>query len=60
MLFCYDTYYPNGGMADFKGSYDTLKQLTEDFNRNFSGFDHHQIFDLETGKINKLGESFYE
>ena len=28
LLFVYDHYYPYGGWADFKGSYDSLEEIT--------------------------------
>lgn len=45
VLFCYDTYYPQGGMADCCGSYDTLEEAHE-WGKAFA-YDGYDILDLE-------------
>lgn len=55
ILFICPFYYPAGGMADAKGSYDSLEEammamppiLTKEFWEEFESF-HAQILDRET------------
>ena len=44
LLFTFLNYYPEGGMQDFRGSFDTLEEA-ESENRKSSGIDWWQIFD---------------
>lgn len=36
LLFYGDVYYPNGGMDDFKGSYDTLEEAMKEKDSNYN------------------------
>jgi hypothetical protein len=45
LVFCCDTYYPSGGMDDFIGDFDTIKDATDALNDaydkiSYSGFGH--------------------
>lgn len=42
MVFAFDSYYPSGGMNDFRFSFDTEEEFKEDFN---DSYDYYQIFD---------------
>ena len=45
MVFCFDQYYPCGGMEDFKGSFDDFEEATA-----FAGkqeFDYCQVWDRD-------------
>lgn len=51
LLFIGDRYYPNGGMRDFKSSYDTIDEIMpiiekEDY---FNTWVH--VYDAEKGKL---------
>jgi hypothetical protein len=49
LLFCFDDWYPGGGMKDYVGSYPTRDEaLTEAFRLKR---DHFQIVDILTGRI---------
>ena len=45
LLFCMESYYPNGGWDDFVGSYDTVEEARTDARRDF-----WHIIDTETLK----------
>lgn len=47
LVFAYDSYYPNGGWNDFKGSFDTLNEA-QSF--DVSQYDYTHIVDTQTGK----------
>lgn len=53
LTFCYDQYYPVGGMNDFVSSADSHEEayavLKEKYKK--SSFDYGQIVDLKTGII---------
>lgn len=45
MLFTFDSDYPQGGMDDFKKSFDTLEECKEYF--KLSHDDNMNVFDIE-------------
>lgn len=49
MLFTYDTYYPAGGMNDFRGSFDDLEEALRHCAGLSQTFFH--IFDLKKNSI---------
>ena len=55
LVFCGDDYYPIGGMNDFKGDYDTLKEceilLEKEYNDNV--YEWTQIWDSKDKKFIK-------
>lgn len=55
-LFAFYTYYPNGGVDDYIGSYDTIKDASEayeDIPKNTQEYHHGQIAD-ENFKLVKV------
>ncbi len=49
LLFTFDTYYPNGGAKDLKGSYKTLPEAAL---ASYSFKEENiQIYDVQEGKI---------
>jgi len=48
-IFCYDTYYPLGGMQDFFNDFDDLSE--KDFILEASGNANYHIFDSEKGEV---------
>jgi hypothetical protein len=54
LLFTGDDYYPCGGTGDFKGSFDTLLEVSEYLatpKDNGRDFDWYNVLDTETGAI---------
>lgn len=57
ILFSGDDYYPNGGMKDMTGSYDTLDQAIAAFNEvdengwRVAGQDWMHVLDITDGLI---------
>ena len=52
LLFGYDTYYPSGGMRDFKESYDTEEEANAAGRALLKAewpCDHWQVVDTESG-----------
>lgn len=49
LTFAYDMYYPAGGWADFRGSFDLLEEASEHL-KSFPYYDHHCIVDSEIGE----------
>lgn len=54
LVFCFDTYYPNGGWNDFRSSHDTFPEAEEAATR-FAGSEpylvHWQVVDRVTGDV---------
>jgi hypothetical protein len=52
-LFSWDTYYPSGGMSDYRGSFDSLEDARRHLNlsEKISRFDHYEILDRDTMEI---------
>jgi len=50
LLFCFDTYYPLGGISDLRGDYDTMDEAQEAWQSTKSSWDWGEIVDLETGE----------
>jgi hypothetical protein len=48
IVFAGDTYYPQGGMKDFKGTFDT-EQKVNNYLLNCHNFDWIQILNTQTG-----------
>ena len=46
MLFCYDQYYPTGGMGDFVASFDSLEDAI--LRAKARGDDYREIYDRDT------------
>lgn len=46
MLFCYDQYYPTGGMGDFVASFDSLEDAI--LKAKERGDDYREIYDRDT------------
>lgn len=62
MLFYGSTYYPNGGMNDFKGHFESkeacLSYLKEDEDREFISWGH--IFNAHSGVMHYMDIEFDE
>lgn len=55
-LFAGDNHYPNGGMEDFKDSFDNLDEALKEANKlnsltNFKLYDWYHIYDSENRKV---------
>jgi hypothetical protein len=54
LLFAFNDYYPNGGMNDFKGSFDNLDAVLERVKKDYSleskmfEYNRYQIYNSET------------
>lgn len=44
-LFVYDSYYPGGGMSDFKDSYDSIEEVIELIIKEKHLFGNYDLFD---------------
>lgn len=53
MLFFGDRYYPQGGMRDFIGSYNTIEEAVEKTLDQINDYDWFHIYDIETQEIVK-------
>jgi len=56
LLFAGETYYPKGGMNDFKGDFDSVLETQELFNKNYNNgkydsWDWCQVVDSSTLKV---------
>jgi len=59
MVFGFDSYYPSGGMNDFRFQFDTNEEFEENFSEEY--YDYYHIFDTKentvvTGKYMKSYE----
>jgi hypothetical protein len=48
LLFCFNKYYPNGGINDFKGAFETILEARESVDAKF---DFYQIVDKDNWTI---------
>jgi len=46
-LFHWDGYYPEGGMNDFLGDFDTIEEAKEAYFNEKYRYDNRQIWDTE-------------
>jgi len=53
LLFCGSNYYPNGGMNDCDGSFDTIEEALEALNKKEWSKDWYHIVDRQTMEIVK-------
>lgn len=53
LLFAFDTYYPNGGWDDFKGSFDTVEEATTQGAKNDEDnvLGNYHVIDSTTGEM---------
>lgn len=51
MLFIFQNYYPDGGMNDFKGSFDTLEAARFMETELNDAWSQSHIYDTVTGRI---------
>ena len=57
-LFMCNEYYPNGGMNDYKGDYDSIEECKErmiEVNKKWE-YDHYHILDTENKMIVEISE----
>lgn len=49
MLFAGDDYYPNGGMSDFVGHFDSIYEILQELNQNPCGspYGWAHIYDIK-------------
>ncbi len=53
LLFCYDKYYPTGGMDDFFNSYDTVDECIDNVDS-----DLYHIIDRDTFRLIKTNDEY--
>lgn len=53
ILFQFDSYYPEGGIKDMTGSFDSMDEIKA-FIAIAYRYDHAHIFDIQTGKTEYL------
>lgn len=51
MLFAGYNYYPEGGMNDFRGRFDTMVQAIQAIGAAHSRYEWFNILDTETGRV---------
>lgn len=54
LLFCYDFYYPTGGMNDLMGSHDSIAECLND--ERIKKYSEYQIIDRDTFKVVKAND----
>jgi hypothetical protein len=57
MLFGFDTYYPSGGMNDFRFSFDTKEEFQDTF---YDNDDNYHIFDTRDTVVTNRYMKAYE
>lgn len=50
-VFAGQDYYPLGGWADFKASFDTAEEARDYIDYTYQAWDWYEIVDLTTGTI---------
>lgn len=53
IIFTFDNYYPNGGINDLTGDFDTIKECRERLMKKANSYSywHYQIVDRDTWEI---------
>ena len=57
-LYMYNQYYPNGGMNDYQGDYNSIEECKErmvEVNKEWE-HDHYHILDIESKMIVEISE----
>jgi hypothetical protein len=51
MVFCYDTYYPSGGMYDFSKDFDNYQEAVDYCITSFKQYDNVNIYDTKLSHL---------
>ena len=61
LLFSYEGYYPNGGVGDLCISFNTVKELEDNYLKNErSLYEYIDVFDTKTGRTVNKSDFFPE
>lgn len=61
LLFSYEGYYPNGGVGDLCISFNTVKELEDNYLKNErSLYEYIDVFDTKTGRTVNKSDYFPE
>lgn len=51
IVFAHDQYYPSGGWADSRDSFDTLEEALDYILKIDKDFDYTEVIDTQTGEV---------
>lgn len=61
LLFSYPEYYPCGGVGDLCISFNTVKELEDNYSKNERSLSEYiEVFDTKTGEIVNKSDNFSE
>lgn len=56
LLFCFDYYYPCGGLSDYVGEFDSIESAKKEIETNRKDYNFYQIVDHATMLVEDSGD----